>query len=209
MEDIISEIINNKVVVASSDVLLFFLVKQHLNGSNNCLNVLPNKLTEHQFLNSVVIFTTKKEISQIPKRFHKKTIIINEQITPLMLKFLILKKQKQIDKPNKVVVGIDPGVHVGFALRVNEHLLESEEIQNLVELIKKIKEVMNLFGTKETIIKIGNGQKKYSMKIHDSIKSEIPNATIFLVDEKRTSNLSHKKNRILSNIKAAIEISKR
>lgn len=90
-----------------------------------------------------------------------------------------------------LIVGLDPGKTIGYALIGDDELLEVENFNNTKPLIDHLKVVMETYPYKRIVIRIGAGE--YSTQVLDEVLNLLENfkvdkeVAVEIVDESRTS----------------------
>jgi len=86
-----------------------------------------------------------------------------------------------------VLVGVDPGTRIGLAAFYGEMSLEYSTFGSAAGLSRRVGAFVRGVPAKKTVIRVGNGSPATATKLLESLRLEVPGATIEMVDESGTS----------------------
>ena len=139
------------------------------------------------------------------KYTHTKIIFIEDVKDSIDLKHKIFNL---MDFDNhKLLIGIDPGLRIGFAVYNGNYKIHSSVFFNIIQLEINLKYLIQNYSNQKKIIRIGNGDQPISNKII-SIINKLPksNIVVEIVDEWGTSFPHFKPNTRGSRDKRSAEI---
>ena len=111
--------------------------------------------------------------------------------------FLLAKEKilsrRYVEEEEPLVIGVDPGVRIGFVVYYKNKEIESCILRTIDETVDRIiLLVENAEGQK--IVRIGEGSLELSKRLASTVESRLGNKVILeLVDERGTSSLSRTK----------------
>ena len=86
-----------------------------------------------------------------------------------------------------MLVGVDPGTRIGFAVFYGEKNLEYSTFGSVRGLTVRVGSFVRDVPAKRFVIRVGKGSPASAIKIVESLKLEAPDAVIEVVDESGTS----------------------
>jgi hypothetical protein len=165
----------------------------------------------------IVLITTQEDLDKFHPQFplHIKMVICSLSQPVEEIYLLLIQKINKIGKPDKMIIGIDPGMHeTGIALFVNDKFVSCEVTYTRIQFVDCIKLYFKMFHAGYKIIKIGNGyarNTRYLLNYFFSKDFTEKNVNFFLVNEKASSQAKHNLlyRTLSAHEKAAISIASR
>lgn len=135
-----------------------------------------------------VVITTLDESPIIdPQR----VVIVDDVPDEVTTTFDIMTKYLSIDNPREVIVGVDPGLHIGIVVLIDGTTVYSRLMASTVDAGYEAIELAQLARTRypraNTIVRIGLGSKLYSTLMLRAISQDSHDFDIELVDERYTT----------------------
>ncbi|MCW4023666.1 MAG: hypothetical protein NWF01_01345 [Candidatus Bathyarchaeota archaeon] len=197
-----------KVAVATVQGKAYFLIVNALKEQNiPFFSLIPGQALPAQVK---AVITTQTEQDKV--NFEKILIFgcTEEELPRLLTEANRILQGK--DSYEKIVVGIDPGEVIGFAVVADGKVIYRENCFSVQDAVYKAREVLNTnLGVKGVLIKIGNGVPVYK-KVVEALDESLPqNVKLEIVDEAGTNlPLNHNiRSRRLRHIASAIRIASR
>ncbi|MEM4311931.1 MAG: hypothetical protein QXX95_06035 [Nitrososphaerales archaeon] len=134
-----------------------------------------------------VVITTKKEKDKIPL----KEVLCLEDFFGKELKLMQKLLAYEVGKRGKLIIGIDPGLRIGFTSYYNYREIYSSILNSLDELILRLEQIFEAFkGSK--LVRIGDGNPKLAREIAKTLAKRFK-VNIEIVNEKGTTLLAKNK----------------
>ncbi|MHA2357143.1 MAG: hypothetical protein ACXABK_00025 [Candidatus Heimdallarchaeaceae archaeon] len=159
--------------------------------------------------NTNVIVTTEIE----KKFFENKNIFIPKAFNLYYLYSNIYLKSKELQQFDSVVIGVDPGKTIGFAVIANDAIiLSATEFYSVVDTVKEAISAFFNIETQNFVVKIGTGggqiKEEILKRLNEIFHGKIEIKTVKEdFTSKNQSALKHTK--LSKNTKSAILIAKR
>jgi hypothetical protein len=169
----------NRVCVATSKSLAYYSIVSRLRRAEIPFDSL---LPDSDFRDCGLILTTASEVRGLPAQ-----VLTLEDMAedPGVFKAQVVS---MLDgKDDLVLVGVDPGNRTGFAVFYGHTRIWWDTFGSLPRLSSKIAEFSKATPTHRMVVRVGNGDGAVASKLVRLLKSEVPGATIELVDESGTS----------------------
>ncbi|MCX8176567.1 MAG: Holliday junction resolvase RuvX [Candidatus Bathyarchaeota archaeon] len=183
----------SQIAVVVSDGRLYYRLVEELKDRG--LSFIAKKPGEKIPLTVKVVLTTK-DLEKYVKH-HTIVTVDEENIDESLAKALKIVKGVKVEKCEKLIVGIDPGKNVGFAVIADGVIVLTENFKSFHEAYEALKNVSEIYSPKNIIVKIGRGSlPKDSLhnKVDDVLNfvknvssSFTPKIKVLFVDENRTT----------------------
>ncbi|MDG6990237.1 MAG: hypothetical protein JRM99_02315 [Nitrososphaerota archaeon] len=105
-----------------------------------------------------------------------------------------------------ILVGIDPGKRTGLAVFYGRTKLSSNTFDSIAALCSRVAAYARAMPTSRIVVRIGNGNRVMAEELADHVGTEVPAATVELVDESGTSLRSSKMKGVQRDQAAAAKI---
>lgn len=199
-----------RIAVVTVSGKAYYLIVDELKKKNlPFLSLVPNEPIP---LEIYVVITTEEESSLIK---HENVLVYKDEIEP---EFLINQAVQVIQgkkRYEKIVIGVDPGEVLGFAVLADGKVIETANCFSPQETTKKIANVLKLVKNSPNspvFVKIGDGVPKYRNKLLEVLDEALPsNVVLESVSEAGTNRYASqtKHRRGLRDIVSAIKIAGR
>jgi len=186
--------LTSQIAVVVSDGRLYYRLVEELKGKG--LSFIAKKPGEKIPLTIKVVLTTKDLKKYVE---HHTVVTLNEEnIDEGLAKALRIIKGFEAEKCKELIVGIDPGKNIGFAVIVDGIVVLTENFKSFYEAYETLKNVLKIYDPENVIVKIGRGSlPKNSLfdKVNEDILRFIKNVSsdfgskvkVLFVDEKHTT----------------------
>lgn len=136
-----------------------------------------------------VVITTESEALPIdPERL----VLVEEVPDETTTLFDVMTRYLTVRNPREIIIGIDPGLHIGLVALANGTSIYSKVIASPVDASRIALELVQLarnrYSKSRTLVRMGLGSKLYSTLFLRSLVREMPDIDIELVDERHTSS---------------------
>jgi hypothetical protein len=167
--------------VATADSRAYYSILSRLKKTNlRFVSLTPAKAIEQRFW---PVITTMRETGEF-----QFTSIPMEELDedPLIMEGQILShalsQAKQV-----LLIGVDPGFRMGMAVYYGGMKLGSPTFNSVELLRRKVSDVVQRIPHGRAFVRIGDGSPRQSRFIAESIRLQLPNVVVEIVDEKGTS----------------------
>jgi len=199
-----------RIAVVTVSGKAYYLIVNELKKKNlPFLSLVPNEPIP---LEIYVVITTEEESSLIK---HENVLVYKDEIEP---EFLINQAVQIIQgkkRYEKIVIGVDPGEVLGFAVLADGKVIETANCFSPEETTKKIAKILKLVKNSPNapvLVKIGDGVPKYRKKLLEVLDEALPsNVVLESVSEAGTNRYASKTKhrRGIRDIVSAIKIAGR
>ncbi|MDF1537817.1 MAG: hypothetical protein P1Q69_02825 [Candidatus Thorarchaeota archaeon] len=136
-----------------------------------------------------VVITTRDEATKIdPQRL----VIVDDVPDETTAIFDIMTRYLSVGTPREVIVGIDPGLHIGVVVLADGITIYSRVMASTVDACYEAIELAQLsrirYPHASTIVRVGLGSKLYSTLMLRTLVQDSPDCSIELVDERYTTS---------------------
>jgi hypothetical protein len=136
-----------------------------------------------------VVITTNSEAKTLdPERL----VIVEDTPHEIATIFDIMTKYLAVGTPREIVIGIDPGLHIGVVVIANGTTIFSKVMASTVDASETALELVRLsksrFPKSRTLVRMGLGSKLYSTLFLRSLVRGMSDIDIELVDERYTTS---------------------
>ncbi|MHA2423203.1 MAG: hypothetical protein ACXAEF_00310 [Candidatus Thorarchaeota archaeon] len=136
-----------------------------------------------------VVITTKSEASSIdPDRL----VVVEDLPDKTTTSFDIMTRFLAVRNPRELVIGIDPGLHIGLVVLANGTTIFSKVMASTVSASQTALELVRLarnrYPKSRTVVRMGLGSKLYSTLFLRSLVKGLSDIDIELVDERYTTS---------------------
>ena len=136
-----------------------------------------------------VVITTRDES---PTMDSQRLVIVDDLPDETTTIFDIMTRYLSVDNPHEVIIGIDPGLHLGIVVLADGTTVYSRVMASTIDAGYEAIELAQLSRTRfprsNTIIRIGLGSKLYSTLILRAFVQDLDDFSIELVDERYTTS---------------------
>ncbi|MCK5239451.1 MAG: hypothetical protein KAR33_07895 [Candidatus Thorarchaeota archaeon] len=136
----------------------------------------------------VVITTESEALSMDLERL----VLVEEVPDEITVSFDVMTRYLSVRNPREIVVGIDPGLHIGLVVLANGTTIFSKVMASTVDASQTALELVQLakkrYPKSRTLVRIGLGSKLYSTLFLRSLVRKMPDIDIELVDERHTTS---------------------
>ncbi|MDG7008595.1 MAG: hypothetical protein JRN06_10195 [Nitrososphaerota archaeon] len=92
-----------------------------------------------------------------------------------------------------ILAGVDPGKRTGLAVFYGRTKLSSSNFDSTMAVCSRVAAYARAMPASQVLVRIGNGNRALAAKLIDGFGTEVPAATLELVDESGTSRASKTK----------------
>jgi len=136
-----------------------------------------------------IVITTRDESTIMdPQRL----VIVDDIPDETTTIFDIMTRYLSVENPREVIVGIDPGLHIGLVVIADGTTVYSKVMASTVDASYQAIELAQLARTRypraDTIVRIGLGSKLYYTLMLRTLIQDSPDFNIELVDERYTTS---------------------
>jgi len=136
-----------------------------------------------------VVITTKSESYNMdPERL----VIVDETPDEITTIFDVMTRFLAVKNPRELVIGIDPGLHIGLVVIANGITIFSKVMASTVDASHTALELVRLcrqrYPKSRTLVRVGLGSKLYSTLLLRALVKGLPEIDIELVDERYTTS---------------------
>jgi hypothetical protein len=200
----ISKIRDMKVVsVATLDSRAYYSILNRLKMTN--LPFISLTPAQARIEKREPIITTKKE-----RELFMGTSIMIEELdeNPIIMEGQILSKM--LTRNDKVLlIGIDPGYRTGVVIFYGDSKLGSFTIESLDDLQSRLSRTIRGIPSAKAMVRVGDGAPRFSKKIAQMIKENLPQVLVEVVDERGTTVNIHRSDGLTRDQGAAAKIAHR
>ncbi|MHA1905814.1 MAG: hypothetical protein ACW98Y_00845 [Candidatus Thorarchaeota archaeon] len=136
-----------------------------------------------------VVITTKSEASAMDL---DRLVLVDEVPDETTTTFDVMTKFLAVGNPREIVIGIDPGLHIGLVVLANGTTIFSKVMASTVDASHTALELVRLsrsrYPKSRTLVRIGLGSKLYSTLFLRSLVKGMSDIDIELVDERYTTS---------------------
>ncbi len=136
-----------------------------------------------------VVITTRDESSQIDPR---RLVIVDDIPDETTATFDIMTRYLSVETPREIIIGIDPGLHIGVVVLADGITIYSRVMVSTVDAGYEAIELAHLsrirYPRANTIVRVGLGSKLYSTLMLRMLVQDPPDFFIELVDERHTTS---------------------
>ncbi len=136
-----------------------------------------------------VVVTTESEVSLMdPERL----VLVEDVPDETTTSFDVMTRYLSVRNPRELVIGIDPGLHIGLVALANGTTIFSKVMASTVDASRIALELVRLskkrYPKSRTLVRMGLGSKLYSTLFLRSLVKGMPDIDIELVDERYTTS---------------------
>jgi predicted RNase H-like nuclease (RuvC/YqgF family) len=199
-----------RIAVATISGKAYYLLVRELKRRNMpFLSLTPMEVIPVQIK---VVLTTKEEKRLIN---HEKILAYQDDVDPEILISEALRLAHGKEYYEKVVIGVDPGEAIGWAVLADGKVTETGSSFSVEETLGRIENILKNFGKNAITmisVKVGDGVPAYREKFLHALDNILPsNVTLESVNESGTNRYlsDNKHRRGLRDIASAIRIAGR
>ncbi|MDG6898444.1 MAG: hypothetical protein JRN24_01765 [Nitrososphaerota archaeon] len=188
----------SRICVATSKARAYYALVSRLKGSG-----LPfsSVVPESDVGDCDVVLTTEAE----SERYGVKALALERlDESPGIFKGQVLSRLGGED--DLILVGVDPGKRTGVAVFYGRTALSSDTYDSAPGVFSRVAAYARAMPTSRVLIRVGNGNRSLAAKLAEGLGTEVPAATVELVDESGTSVRTSKMKGVQGDQVAAAKI---
>ena len=169
----------NRICVATSRARAYYALVSRLRRAG-----LPfsSALPDSNFDDCDLVLTTVDEI----KRFGAKALPLEDlDQEPGIFKGQVVSRLSGM--ADVMLVGVDPGKRTGLAIFYGQTELAFNTYDSAADVCSRVGAFARGVPSKWLLVRVGNGNRSMASKLVESIRKEVPNAVIEVVNESGTS----------------------
>jgi hypothetical protein len=151
-----------------------------------------------------LVITTRRESGQFG---HRAFVVEDLDERSIIFRGQVLSRID--DGRGKILVGIDPGTRIGLAAYYGDAELGFATFGSMDELCEIVATLVKRVPSRESLVRIGNGNPAQAMKLGTVLMELVPDSVIEIVDEAGTSSRRTRIRRIQGDQMAAAKIALR
>lgn len=188
----------DRICVATSKARAYYALVSRLRRAGLTFSSL---LPESEFQEFDLVLTTEEEVG----RYGGRALALESlDENPGIFKGQIVSKLA--GGGDVLLVGIDPGKRTGLAVFYGRTRLSFSTFDSIAAVSLRVSEFAKAIPEGRLLVRVGNGNRAMAMKIADVVMSEVPRATVEVVDESGTSVASSKMKGVQRDQMAAAKI---
>jgi hypothetical protein len=169
----------NRICVVTSEATTYYAIVSRMRKAGlPFISVLPD--ADHR--DCTLVITSAREMGQ----FGGLALALEDlDENPGVFKGQLLSRLNE--GGDVMLVGVDPGTRIGLAVFYGETSLEYSTFDSVVGLSLRVGAFVRSVPAIKSVIKVGNGNPVMAAKLVESLRLEVPEAAIEMVDESGTS----------------------